>query len=77
MRRWWSLAVLFLASFASLPAWACAVCGAGQNDESAAAFFRGTIMLSLVPLGAIGGIIFYLYRKTRGGAEEQSSDPGP
>jgi hypothetical protein len=59
------------------PALACAVCGLGQNDESATAFYRGTILLSLMPLSMVGGIIFYLYRKTRApAAPEPPLDQG-
>ena len=40
---------------------ACAVCGA-LNDRNRAAFFGTTILLSLVPLGMIGGGVWWLRR---------------
>lgn len=40
---------------------ACAVCGA-LNDRNRAAFFGTTILLSLLPLGMIGGGVWWLRR---------------
>ena len=46
------------------PALACAVCGTGP-DESNWAFLKGTALLSLMPLGFIGGGVFYFVRRNR------------
>jgi uncharacterized membrane protein YecN with MAPEG domain len=41
-------------------AWACAVCGTAL-ESSRKAFIYSTALLSIVPLAAIGGVVFYLY----------------
>lgn len=41
---------------------ACAVCG-GYADRNRAAFFGTTVLLSLLPLGMIGGALWWV-RKT-------------
>lgn len=41
---------------------ACAVCGAGENDPTRGAFTSSTMFLSIVPLVAIGAVIFTIYR---------------
>ena len=71
MKRW----LLSLWLLVPAPAFACAVCGLGQNDESAGAFFRGTMLLSLMPLSVIGGIVFYLYRATKAPASSETVEP--
>jgi hypothetical protein len=43
---------------------ACAVCGFGE-DKSSQVFLYSTMVLSLVPLGLIGGILYWLYRSTK------------
>jgi len=42
---------------------ACAVCSAGRDEENAAAFLISTIFMSLLPLIAIGSIVFLLWRR--------------
>ena len=49
-------------ALADVPAFACAVCGFGE-DPSSKTFLYSTMALSLVPLGLIGGIIYWI-RKT-------------
>ena len=44
------------------PAFACAVCF-DANEESRGAFLGTTIFLSLFPLGMIGGLIFWIWRR--------------
>lgn len=44
---------------------ACAVCTAGREDESNAAFLVSTIFLSLLPLGALGTLVYVLWRRFR------------
>jgi hypothetical protein len=41
---------------------ACSVCGAG-NGTDAWALLRMTIVMSLVPLGLIGGAVYWVYRR--------------
>jgi hypothetical protein len=46
---------------------ACAMCGGGgDSPRSQAAFFNTTIILSLLPLGMIGGGVWWLRREGRG-----------
>jgi hypothetical protein len=46
---------------------ACAMCGGGgDSPRSQAAFFDTTIILSLLPLGMIGGGVWWLKREGRG-----------
>jgi hypothetical protein len=55
-----------VASFAwSAPVWACAVCGFGEKDPAANAFFVSTVLLSIVPVSIMGGTLYYIYRSVR------------
>ena len=56
----WIAAASLLSSRISL---ACAVCSAGREDESNTAFLISTIFLSLLPLGALGTLVFVLWRR--------------
>ena len=40
----------------------CAVCGFGE-EETRQAFILTTGIMTIVPLAAIGSIVFYIYRK--------------
>ena len=53
---------------------ACAVCGAGEDDRASGALLVMTIIISLLPLGMLGGGIGYLVYKTK--RAEQSLDTG-
>lgn len=46
-------------------AWACAVCGQGQGDQGSAAYLFMTIIMSLLPLAAIGGVVGWLALRVR------------
>ncbi len=46
----------------SHPLFACAVCGQGGNDPTLNAYQGSTALLSLVPLTAMGGIVFAIYK---------------
>lgn len=50
---------------ASVPAFACAVCGNLGEDPAAGAILAGTGLLSVAPILTIGGGIYYVYRKTK------------
>lgn len=66
VRRIDSFRVSFLAAglvLAPALAQACAVCTAGRDEENAAAFLMTTIFMSLMPLVAIGTLIFVLWRR--------------
>ncbi|MBY0398707.1 hypothetical protein K2X89_00290 [Myxococcota bacterium] len=61
------------ASFAPRLASACAVCTSGRDDESNTAFLISTIFLSLLPLAALGTLVFVLWRRIRR-LESESAD---
>ncbi len=44
-------------------AMACSVCTAGRDEENQTAFLLSTLFMSLLPLVAIGSIIYFLYRR--------------
>jgi hypothetical protein len=44
---------------------ACAVCMSGREEASQWAFIGTTIVLSLLPLGLIGGVVFWIRRRVR------------
>jgi hypothetical protein len=49
-------------SLSALPAWACTVCGVGQEGTEWA-YVAMTAVLSLLPLALLGGIATWLYRR--------------
>jgi hypothetical protein len=44
---------------------ACSVCTGGQKEEVGQAFFVGSLLLSLLPLAAIGAAAWWLRRRAR------------
>ncbi len=64
------LALAALGVFAMATAsFACAVCGFG--DSSRSAFLSATAILTIVPLVAIGGIFYFVYKRATAGALQQ------
>ena len=61
------IAALALAAWVAAPelARACAVCTAGRDDETQAAFLGTTAFLSVLPLALIGGFVWWLRRRVR------------
>ncbi len=59
------LAAWCLLSLTAAPAiaQACAVCTAGRDEENALAFLLSTIGMSLMPLVALGTLVFVLWRR--------------
>lgn len=55
-----SASVILLSSRVAL---ACAVCSTGREDETNTAFLVSTIFLSLLPLAALGTLVFVLWRR--------------
>lgn len=49
---------------AAEPARGCAVCGFGP-DATSNTYLLSTALLSLIPLIAIGGVIYYVVRRVR------------
>ena len=56
------VAALLLAPRAAL---ACAVCTGGQKQEVAWALLRGSLLLSVLPLLAVGAVAWWLRRRAR------------
>lgn len=60
---------------------ACSVCTGGQNPDVGRAFLLGSLALSVLPLAAVGGLSFWLWRRARALARsaalrESSARPG-
>ena len=54
---------------------ACAVCSAGKDEENAAAFLMSTLFMSVMPLAAIGTLVYVLYKRIQ--KLEQETERGP
>lgn len=50
---------------------ACSVCMSGREDENRTAFILTTVFLSVLPLAMIGGLGWYLRRRSRAIAESE------
>ncbi|TFG97995.1 MAG: hypothetical protein E4H11_01095 [Myxococcales bacterium] len=44
---------------------ACSVCTGGQKEEVNQAFLIGSLFLSVLPLAAIGAVVWWLRRRSR------------
>lgn len=70
--RWMVAAIVALVLVqAPRMAVACAVCTAGRDEENAFAFLLTTIFMSIMPLVAIGTLVFVLWRRIRRLEEER------
>jgi hypothetical protein len=79
MSRW--LSVLVLLTLVAVPEWAaaCAVCGAGvDDDQSRVAYLITTALLSALPLALFGGFLLWLRQRARRqrGTEASPHAPG-
>jgi hypothetical protein len=55
---------------------ACAVCSAGREDESRTAFIIGTAFMTALPMILVGGLVWWIRKKTREAASlAQELDP--
>ncbi len=61
MKRIATLFLIWMAS-SSTSLLACAVCGTGETDPTRDAYTGSTALLSFIPLMAIGGVIYTIYR---------------
>lgn len=57
------LVVLSSVLLAPTRAFACPVCGLAGPGDNGWAYFAMTMVLSVLPLGFIGGVVFWLYRR--------------
>jgi high-affinity Fe2+/Pb2+ permease len=53
-------------------AWACPVCFSAKNEANRTAFVVTTALLTFLPLGLIGGGVWWLRRRARESAEASS-----
>ena len=60
---WWLSAVAVLVVWSPEISQACSVCSAGREDENRLAFILTTAFLTFLPLGMIGGFVWYLRRR--------------
>jgi hypothetical protein len=51
--------------------WACAVCGSAE-EKASGAYLAMTVFLSLLPLSLIGGVGFYLWKRSQQIARENA-----
>ena len=51
-------------SLGAVGAKACSVCVVA-NDEARSAYYSTTALLSLLPLALVGGVVFYVVKKSR------------
>jgi Na+/melibiose symporter-like transporter len=58
------LAALLFVVAAPAAALACPVCGLAGPGNNGWAYLAMTIMMSVVPLAFIGGVVFWVYRRT-------------
>jgi hypothetical protein len=63
MRFVTAVGVLVLAVPASLGA--CAVCGLTGTRDNGLAYLAMTVVMSGLPLAMIGGVVFWVYRRTK------------
>lgn len=67
-------AALLVTAAAPATAFACPVCGTAGANDNGWAYFAMTIVLSGLPLGMIGGVVFWVAR--RSSESEDSRRPG-
>jgi hypothetical protein len=56
---------------------ACAVCGAGQEDETRLAFILTTALMTALPLAMLGGLFLWLRKRARALDEAARDEPEP
>ena len=61
--------------FAPELAQACAVCGAGQKEDTRLAFILTTAFMTFLPLSMMGGAVWWLRRRVRRFTGSQSTLP--
>jgi hypothetical protein len=56
---------------------ACAVCSAGQEDETRLAFILTTAFMTVLPLAMLGGLFLWLRKRARELDESARGEPEP
>ncbi len=59
-----TLALLVAFAISANAALACSVCATGK-EESRGAYYATTAAMSLIPLGMLGGVVYYVAKKSR------------
>ncbi len=67
------IAMLLIAA-APAAAFACVVCGMGGPGNNAGAYFGMTLALSSLPLLLIGGVVYWIYRRSDEGSVPQPDE---
>ena len=65
-----ALGLVFLSLQHTTAVLACAVCGSGANDPTTPAYTHSTAFLSVVPLVAIGSVVYTVYRYAKNAENE-------
>jgi Na+/melibiose symporter-like transporter len=66
-----ALALLFAAPASAL---ACPVCGLAGPGNNGWAYLAMTLMLSALPVGILGGVLFWVYRRTKEAEEAAEAE---
>jgi hypothetical protein len=64
-RSLWILLLGGLVWLAPEAAAACAACYGGGTEESRTAFIATTVFMSVLPLGMVGGLVWWIWRRMR------------
>lgn len=72
-RLTWVAAAITLVLLVPAPALACAVCGMAGTGDNAWAYFAMTMVISMLPIGMIGGVAWVVYRRAAGGPAEDGT----
>jgi hypothetical protein len=59
----WIAAFAWMIVYIPAVANACSVCSAGRDEENQTAFLLSTLFMSLLPLIAIGTLVYILWRR--------------
>jgi hypothetical protein len=54
---------------------ACPVCGAGGNEDNAWAYTVMSVVLTVLPLGMIGGVVYWVARREEAANVPEHQDP--
>lgn len=65
-----ALAALSFVCAAPAAALACAVCGTSGMENNSWAYFAMTMVLSGLPIAMVGGVVFWVYRRTSAADDE-------
>ena len=70
-----AIIVVYLILVAPRLAEACAVCSAGREDQTRTAFIIGTAFLTALPMVLVGGMVWWIRKKTLEAQELEAPAP--